>query len=616
MHHGPVSRACKLRPRLDGQVRERFSLTAMGRIQRLPEAVANQIAAGEVVERPASAVKELIENALDAGATRIEVDVEGGGVELLRVQDDGHGMPRADAQLALERHATSKIRTALDLERVATLGFRGEALPSIASVSRFELRTREPTSDEGTWVRVEGGHLSHVRAAGMPPGTSVEVRDLFYNVPARRKFLKRPETELSHIADAVERLALANHGVSLRLRSHGRTLLEVPRSPPGEERARVERILGGEIAGALVALPAWVPGAPVRVRGYVGHPSRSERSLRRLYTFVNGRFVRDRTIQHAISNVYRELLPPGRHPVGVLHLEVEPGLVDVNVHPQKLEVRFSDTGIVHRVLSGAVRAALDSEPAAPAVAANWAKAAGGQAREPWTPFERSAAPASHVLGRVIEAGLSRPWADQNRPRPAGAEDLPAGSGEAPAPRGPTPRVLACLPEGGLLLSLEEGGFEYLDLSRAEAALAFHRMQLELRDEGGVRSVPMLIPGRFEAPGLDAEVRSTLLGLGFELEPFGGATVVLKSVPRALGAVDPARLVELVSSALSAPRLSSSERESFLRRAAELVCVRSVNEAEARDLLRRLESAFSAAPPPWPFRLSWPRGELSRLFERA
>lgn len=334
----------------------------MSVIARLSEAVANQIAAGEVVERPASVVKELLENAIDAGARRIQVEIQAGGIDLIRITDDGCGMDRDDAVLALERHATSKIRAAEDLHSVTTLGFRGEALPSIASVSRFALTTRPAAAPEGTRVTVEGGRPPEVMTVGAAPGTVIEVRDLFFNVPARRKFLKTTATEVSHIGDAVTRLALACPEVAFKLTSEGRTVLDAPPASPADPRGRLGRILGHEVAAQL--FPVLEDGAVHRVTvgGFVSSPALTERTARNLLVFVNGRFVRDRTIQHAIQDAYRTLLERGRQPVVVLAIGIDPARVDVNVHPQKTEVRFQDTGEVHRAITASLHRTLVAEP--------------------------------------------------------------------------------------------------------------------------------------------------------------------------------------------------------------------------------------------------------------
>ena len=335
---------------------------AKARIRQLDEATANQIAAGEVVERPASVVKELLENAVDAEARRVVLEVEEGGVERIRVTDDGHGMPPDDVRLSLSRHATSKITGAHDLVGVRTMGFRGEALPSIASVSRFTLTSRPPDADEGFRVHVEGGVVRSERSVGTAPGTTVDVEDLFFNVPARRKFLKRAATELGHISDAVVRLALARPDVAFRLKHGRKVLLDVPPASEGDPRGRLARILGDKVADALHPITEGPAVGDVRVTGYAAAPGLTERTTRGQYVFVNGRFVRDRTIQHAIQDGYRTLMEKGRHPVVVLHLSVDPESFDVNVHPQKTEVRFAQTGQIHRAVTSALQRTLLAQP--------------------------------------------------------------------------------------------------------------------------------------------------------------------------------------------------------------------------------------------------------------
>lgn len=333
-----------------------------GRIRQLDDAVANQIAAGEVVERPASVVKELVENALDADATRIRVEVEEGGTRRIRITDDGHGMGPSDARLCLSRHATSKIRGVEDLESVRTLGFRGEAVPSIASVSRFVLTTRPRESDVGTRIVVEGGHILEQQEVGAPPGTTIEVADLFFNVPARKKFLKRAQTELSHISEGLMRLAMCRPQVGLRLATEHKVLMDVPPGVASDPRGRLGRLLGASVAAQLHPIVDDGLSHAVQVTGFAAEPGLTERGTKGLYTFVNGRFVRDRVIQHAVQDAYRSLLERGRYPVVVLFIELDPGHFDVNVHPQKTEVRFARTGDIHRAVAGALNRTLTTQP--------------------------------------------------------------------------------------------------------------------------------------------------------------------------------------------------------------------------------------------------------------
>jgi DNA mismatch repair protein MutL len=329
----------------------------MSKIRVLSDHVANQIAAGEVVERPASVAKELVENSIDAGARRIEVDVEAGGRRLLRVSDDGDGMTRDDAVLAFERHATSKLTSAEDLERVRTLGFRGEALASIASVARVELITQQEGEAEGTRVLIEGGRMRDVAPAARPKGTTISVRDLFFNVPARRKFLRSEATESFHLTNLVTHYALAHPEISLALTNNGR---EVLRASAAENlRERAYQIFGAEFIENLLEVEGGREAA-ARVRGYVSAP-RERRSTRDAqYLFVNGRYVRDRLVARALSEGYRSVLPQGAFPAALLFLEVEPEEVDVNVHPAKTEVRFRRAAAVAESVRESVRAALAS----------------------------------------------------------------------------------------------------------------------------------------------------------------------------------------------------------------------------------------------------------------
>ncbi len=352
----------------------------MGRIHVLSENVANKIAAGEVVERPASVVKELLENALDAGARRIRVNIEAGGKKLIQVTDDGCGMVRDDAMLAFERHATSKIRNADDLLTIATLGFRGEALPSIASVSRLRLETHAPEDAAGTIVEIAGGKILTVEEAGLPLGTCITVRDLFYNIPARRKFLKAESTELSHIASLVTHYALAHPEMHWELHSATNAMLVAP--PVSDHSQRIYQVFGKETLDQLISLSALLPleriGLPqpppwkrseieepeepvkgeLKLYGFVSRPEIQKLNRNSIYIFVNGRLIRDRLVQHALTEAYRNIIPPTVYPVVLLFLEMPPTEVNVNVHPSKTEVRFRQSSLLHDFIRDSVRATL------------------------------------------------------------------------------------------------------------------------------------------------------------------------------------------------------------------------------------------------------------------
>src|SRR5208283_736653 len=355
----------------------------MGKIHVLSETVANKIAAGEVVERPASVVKELLENSLDAGSTRIKIQVEAGGKKLIQINDNGCGMVRDDALLAFERHATSKIKNAEDLLGVATLGFRGEALPSIASVCRLHLETRDPGDPSGTIVEINGGKIFKVEEAGLPAGTSIAVRDLFFNTPARKKFLKAESTELSHIASLVTHYALAHPDKHFELHSATNAVLVAP--PVAGYSERVYQVFGKETLDQLIPVaaqqmlervglpqpPPWrrkeedsdgevVEKAPgeMRVHGFVSKPEIQKLNRNSIFVFVNGRLIRDRLVQHALTEAYRNIIPPTVYPVVLLFLELPAGEVDVNVHPSKTEVRFRQQTVMHDFVRDSVRAAL------------------------------------------------------------------------------------------------------------------------------------------------------------------------------------------------------------------------------------------------------------------
>jgi DNA mismatch repair protein MutL len=331
----------------------------MSKIRVLPDSLANKIAAGEVVERPASIVKELIENSIDAGARRIEVAVESGGRRLIRVSDDGEGMSRDDAILAFERHATSKIKTAEDLDAIMTLGFRGEALASIASVAKVRLRTQREGEVAGTEVEISGGRLLNVRDIAFSRGAEFEIRDLFFNVPARRKFLKTEATESYHVANLMTHYALANSQLSFTLTNNNRESLRV--TPAADLRERAYQIFGGEFIGDLIEVLA--ESGEMRARGFVSSPSATRTNRDSQYFFINGRYVRDKIIGKALSEAYRAMIPAGVYPSAMLFVELPPHEVDVNVHPAKTEVRFMRGTIVHDLIRDAVRAAIGSAKA-------------------------------------------------------------------------------------------------------------------------------------------------------------------------------------------------------------------------------------------------------------
>jgi DNA mismatch repair protein MutL len=519
-------------------------------VRPLPESLIDQIAAGEVVERPASVVKELVENSLDAGARRVRVEVRGGGREWIAVSDDGSGMDPRDARLALERHATSKIASSDDLQRIATYGFRGEALPAIASVSQLRLRTRPHAAPTGWEIRVEAGRIVLEREATGPPGTRVEVADLFAAVPARRKFLKSSNTEWGHVADWLARTALARPAVHFEVRRDDRPAFAWPAVSDALERTAA--VLGEEQAAALV--PLELVAGPLRVHGFVSRPDRHRPTLAGVHLFVNGRAVRDRLLQHALVDVYRDVLPRGRFPSAVLFLELPTGQVDVNVHPAKWEIRFEEPQAVHRAVHMAVARALEARRwLGAAVAAGPAEGEGPS--RAIAPPEGPARPTPPAPGDWILAAQ-------------------AGRGELAAPAGPPAQAVDA---GGALafsaqrllgqllatyLVLEtRGGLVLVDQHAAHERVLYEGLRREWR-ERKVASQGLLVPVPVSldpaaAAGLAAAAEG-LRHLGFDLEPFGDATVALRGIPALLAGSDPADLVRELAAELASAEGAQSE----------------------------------------------------------
>ncbi len=436
----------------------------MGRIRILSDDVANKIAAGEVVERPASVVKELLENSLDAGASHLRVEVESGGRRLIRITDDGCGMLRDDAMLAFERHATSKLSSAKDLLSISTLGFRGEALPSIGSVSRLLLETRAADETTGTRVEILGGKMVRAEEAALAPGTQISVRDLFFNVPARKKFLRSEQTELAHIASLVTHYSLASPEKTFLLASDGKELLNV--TPVEKLRDRVYQVFGSQTLDELVDIGvrrlASRAGessgeAPYTMRGFVSRPQVQKLNRNSIFLFINGRLIRDRFLLHAITSAYRNLIPPGSFPFALLFLECEAGEVDVNVHPSKTEVRFREQSFVHDFVRDALRQALvESKPvsaiplpaqAQPAVQMPYSEFSQAIANQSWQGPSEMPQPSRPALEALPEFTLRGPQPPAARFDFSGtgipvSEQPPAGAAAATADPGNARRVSA------------------------------------------------------------------------------------------------------------------------------------------------------------------------------
>lgn len=531
-------------------------------IHLLSPRLANQIAAGEVVERPASVAKELLENALDAGATRIELDVEEGGVKLLRIRDDGHGIAQDQLPLALARHATSKIHELADLEGVQSLGFRGEALASISSVARLCLTSRTASASEAWQVEAEGRDMQpSVQPAAHPVGTTVQVRDLFYNTPARRKFLRTEKTEFDHLQEVVRRMALARFDVAFHLRHNGRQVFALHHAADDSARARRIGQLLGE--GFLEqALPIEVERNGLRLHGWVGLPTFSRSQADMQYFYVNGRIVRDKLVGHAVRQAYRDVLYGGRHPAFVLYLELDPNLVDVNVHPTKHEVRFRDGRTVHDFLYSTLNRSLadvrpGDELAAPAATdslelpratglagGEFAGQSGLDLRDPTltqtAPFAGGAGAGTGNAGnffrsfqRPQQAGFSgqRVEAYQEFTAPLGAP-AEVGEDEQIPPLG---YALAQL-KGIYILAENRHGLVLVDMHAAHERVMYERLKTAMAIEG-LKGQPLLVPQSMALSEREVDCAEEHAGwfakLGFELQRMGSESLAIRQIPALL-----------------------------------------------------------------------------------
>ncbi len=606
----------------------------------LPEQVASQIAAGEVVERPASAVKELIENSLDAGARAISVEIERGGSALIAVADDGCGMMREDAILSLRRHATSKIRSASDLAAIRTLGFRGEALASIASVSHLKLQTRRPADTHGAEIAAEGGNIDDTRECAMAAGTRIEVRELFFNTPARLKFLKTVATEQGAIAEAFQRIALANHHVAFTLTADQRKVFELPRATSALERVR--QLFGPKLAGSLLPFELDRPG--VRARGLAATSQESFATGRMIFTFVNGRSVRDRILIRAIEQAYQTLIPRGRHPAAVLFVDIRHEDVDVNVHPMKTEVRFRNAGAVFEVVYHAIRDRLadqtDSDPTkiekpTPApddVAMGLITISTANPEQPTSDGSREPTPRSSTRSdaplRLIP-DAARPTAFQRPLSLAYDRDARVGAGGSPA-TAPIPmysrlRVIGQIFAGYIALESDDG-LILIDQHAAHERVTFERLRAELRD-GGVRTQQLLTAVPVELnPARAAQVQgaiSELRAMGFDIEPFGPTTLLLKGAPAVFGPEGGAKLLSDMIDSMGEAGFRGGKEDAFENWLKQLACHGSVRvgrvlePAEIHSLLAELDrTEFKTnCPHGRPVHINFGRGQIERMFRR-
>jgi len=609
-------------------------------IRPLPPELINQIAAGEVIERPASVVKELVENSIDAGARRIEVDIEQGGVRLIRVRDDGGGIPRDELALAVASHATSKIGSFDDLERVASMGFRGEALASVSSVARFSLTSRQQGEDSAWRIDVDGGRLQEARPAQHPPGTTIEVRDLFYNVPARRKFLRAERTEFAHIDDLLKSLALAREGVDIRLSHNGKPVrLLKPARDENAALARVAEVLGPEFPGQ--ALRVEHEAAGMRLSGWVGLPTASRSQADQQYFYVNGRLVRDRVVAHAVRQAYADVLFHGRHPVFVLFLELDPAGVDVNVHPAKNEVRFREQRLIHDFLFRTLHEALAqtragvsapvAEQSVPLMAAAGAtvydnRLSSSPAMPAW--------PQASSQSRLSLGVRDEPLADYATlfgsiapPRPPTSWTPPSGNeaeqgGEVP----PLGYAIAQL-KNIYVLAENEHGLVLVDMHAAHERITYEKLK-NGRVTANLRSQMLLVPLSIAVSAKEAaaaEEHADALGeWGLELSRSGPTGVVVRRIPSLLEGADVSQLTRDVLAELaqhgSSRRLEELENELL----STMACHGSVRAGrrlgipEMNALLREMEATERSGQcnhgrPTW---VQLSLGELDRLFLRG
>ncbi len=549
----------------------------MQKIRVLPDILASQVAAGEVVERPASVVKELVENSIDAGAREIRVDMDRGGTALIRVSDDGCGMAREDALLSLERHATSKLRTSGDLAAILTLGFRGEAIPSIASVSRFRLVTRETDAVVGTEIFVDGGKIRDVRDAGCAPGTVIEAKALFYNMPARRKFLRAETTEAAHVEHQLRLHALAAPHVRFRLRRDDREIFDLPAA--GKSLDRVRQLLGNDLSRELIPLPL-THGNGISVEGYVLPANHARKGRRHQYVFLNGRPVEDAVISRALTEGFRGAVADGMHPAAWLWIELEPTLVDVNVHPAKREVRFHRPVDVRDVILEA--AAIGLRPPAPII-----------------PQRVLETPISQPAPAKIHFHTPQPQLPIQEEKP----DIATVTENEPPPASSAPdfRIVGMLHQRFVILESSDG-LVLFDPKAAWDRIFYEKMIH--RGDGVLETQGLLVPVLLELDPRDLDLvlreRMALQEAGIEVEAFGGNTLQIRSLPACLPTMDPrpflgGLLDELLHDSAPGAKFALDRLAKLLaKRAAALIAPRLSETTTLLDELFRCELPYCAA----------------------
>jgi DNA mismatch repair protein MutL len=596
----------------------------MPRIRALPANVVTQIAAGEVIERPASVVKELVENSLDAGATRIAIELESGGTERICVVDDGHGIHADDLPLAVASHATSKLQSADDLFRIATNGFRGEALASIAGIAKLTLQSRTAEGD-GAELKCDGGELSPIRPWGGAVGTRIEVRHLFFNVPARKKFLKSIATELRTASETVTRLALSHPEVGFTLTHNQRTVIDIPKATSLPDR--IALFFGGEVAQAL--LPVDSGDREPRIHGYVCDPKIDRGNSQLQYLFVNGRWFRDRSLGHAFTDAYRGLILTGRYPIGFLFLTVPPDQVDVNVHPTKSEVRFRDQSAIYSLVRGAVKTKLLSENLIPSVPVPQGTAVEWTPREPIQPLASPvAADPSLPFSFAIPAPARTPSLVESiefpppPPRP-----LPEAPVVAAKPPEPLPNPTAFQLHDAYIVLETADGMLVIDQHALHERILFEQLRQRIRD-GKLEIQRLLVPEPIELPPVQfaavLEAKAELLELGLDVSEFGGNTVILNSYPSLLGRKSPRAILLAVVDELTTKERAPAKEQLLHLLMATMACKAAVKAGDplAPDEIQNLLALRAFAedshhcPHGRPTSLLFRRSELDRQFKRT
>ncbi len=575
-------------------------------IKALDARLINQIAAGEIIERPASMLKELIENALDAGANSIDIEVENAGIKRLKITDNGHGILKDDLAMALSRHATSKINTLSDLEQIATLGFRGEALPSIASVTRLSLQSQAVGQAQAWQVQSDGNNVtSEPSPVAHPQGTTVEARDLFYNTPARRKFLRTENTEFKHLDQIVRRMALARFDVAFKLKHNGRVVLHLPRTKADDGR-RIKMVLGDNIPANSLYFEDRAGG--FRLSGWLGLPSFSRSQADMQYFYLNGRLIRDKTIMHAMRLGYQDVLFHGRHPVYVVYLEMDPAAVDVNVHPTKHEVRFRESRAVHGFIYRSVKGVLSgsasdhgsvqlnpesgmAKPQPKTISVNQTQAQFEYANQQKPLNAQQVREELQAYGKIAEA-VFRPQADK-----VNLTDDFADTDEQPAAMPPLGFALAQL-KGVYILAENQAGLVLVDMHAAHERITYERLKKAM-DQRLVQQQPLLVPVNVQlsAPEILAweQHRSLFDDLGLEVEQLDELVLVIRSVPDILTSADVAQLVRDVLADLSQHNHSDRIEETIHEVLSSMACHGSVRAnrilsiAEMNALLRDMEA---------------------------